>query len=190
MKSVQPKWLKLFSILMPVTLLVIVLGFLWKGLSLNPQHLPSAMLNKTLPEFVQPTVENPNKTISHEVLRGKISLLHVWASWCPTCAVEHKTIKKLANQGVVIYGLNYKDDLLIAQKWLKREGNPYQANVFDPEGKLAIELGVYGAPETYLVDHNGIIRLRHAGMVTNELWQSKFLPVIQSIQSEGVLSRD
>ena len=110
-------------------------------------------------------------------LNNKAALLNVWATWCVSCRVEHAYLNTLAEKGITIFGLNYKDDQQKANQWLTRLGNPYQLNLFDVNGKLGLNMGVYGAPETYVLDANGIVRYRHVGVVDENVWQSKILPL-------------
>lgn len=167
--------------------LVVVLGLgilFWNGFSLDTQERPSALTGKPVPNFELPWVERPGEYLNQEVFKGQISLLNVWGTWCPACLDEHSFLMALADRGVRIIGLDYKDDLSAARKWLRDLGNPYQATIFDQHGSLGLDLGVYGAPETFLIDQYGIVRLRHVGVVNESVWQEKFLPLIKQY-SEG-----
>ncbi len=145
--------------------------FLWKGLSLDPKVLPSALIGKPMPAFELPSLHEPIRLLSAEDMQGRPALVNVWATWCPTCRVEMPELMRIAQEeGIPIFGIDYKDDRAAAQAWLKQFGNPFQFNVFDQHGKLGLDLGVYGAPETYLLDANGIVRYRHAGAVTPAIW--------------------
>lgn len=160
--------------------LVVVLGLgllLWRGLSIDPKELPSALVGKPVPNFELPWIEQPGENLDQEIFQGEVSLLNVWATWCPACKDEHPFLMELADRGVRIIGLDYKDDLNAAKRWLRDLGNPYQATIFDQEGRLGLDLGVYGAPETFLIDKDGIVRLRHAGVVNETVWREKFLPL-------------
>ena len=169
-------------------IIFIVLGVLfWRGLSLNPNDMPSALLNKPVPAFelpVLPAPENPSglATATHEMLKGKVSLLNVWATWCVTCRQEHEFLNKLKQQGVVIYGINYKDNNDDAQRWLAELHNPYVYSVIDGDGRLGLDLGVFGAPETYVLDKEGVIRYKHIGDVNEENWNSAIKPVFDSLK--------
>ena len=143
----------------------------------DPWMLPSALEGKSLPEFSLTTLEDADKTIEFIELNNKPALLNVWATWCVSCRVEHAYLNDLAKKGIRIFGLNYKDDREKANLWLARLGNPYQLNLFDIDGKLGINMGVYGAPETYVIDANGIVRYRHVGIVDERVWESKILPL-------------
>lgn len=150
----------------------IVLGiFLWRGLSLDPKELPSALIDQPFPDFQMASLQQPDKVLTKADLLGKPVLVNVWATWCPACRQEHADLLAIARQGSIgIIGLNYKDDRAAAVKWLQDLGNPYVFNIFDENGMLGLDLGVYGAPETYLVDSEGIVRYRHVGVITEEVW--------------------
>lgn len=152
--------------------LFLVLGiFLWRGLSLDPKELPSALIDKPFPEFKIVSLQQPDRIVTKADFAGKPVLVNVWATWCPACRQEHADLLAIAREGTLgIVGLNYKDDRAAAVKWLQDLGNPYIFNIFDEDGMLGLDLGVYGAPETYLVDAEGIVRYRHVGVMTEEVW--------------------
>lgn len=151
-----------------------------RALDKNPSELPSALIGKPLPEFSLPDLFDPNKQIERQSLIGKGFLLNVWATWCPTCYQEHEMLMRLANEyNVRIIGLNYKDERIKALGYLDKLKNPYQQVLFDESGRFGIELGVYGAPETYWVDKNGQVQHRFAGEMTEAVWREQFLPVIK-----------
>lgn len=162
--------------LLPFLLFVALGIFFLRGLSLNPQHLPSVKIGKSLPNFTLPILNDSSKQLTANNLRGQMVLLNVWASWCEACREEQLFLMQLAHQGVVIYGLNYKDKVQNALSWLTEWGNPYTMIGSDIHGQVAIDLGVYGAPETFLIDKNGVIQYRHAGIMTERVWQQEFLP--------------
>ena len=172
--------IKLFIPLVVFALLALVFLQLEKRMisgDYDPSMLPSALIGKPLPEFNLATLDNPNTVITSINLNNKAALLNVWATWCVSCRVEHAYLNTLAEKGITIFGLNYKDDQQKANLWLTRLGNPYQLNLFDVNGKLGLNMGVYGAPETYVLDANGIVRYRHVGVVDEKVWQSKILPL-------------
>lgn len=174
---------KRFIFLNFVFLLVII--FLWRGLSLHPSEVPSPLINKTIPAFELPTLHYPSKLISNKDFIGHITLLNVWATWCVACAEEHRFLLELAkNEYLTIYGLDYKDNALDALKWLKENGNPYKMVAFDKDGEVAIDWGVYGTPETFLVDKKGIIRYKQIGPITPEVWEQNLKPIVQQIRNE------
>lgn len=182
------KRLKLF---LPLLIFVVVAGFFYVMVNridrgeYNPQSLPSALLNKPFPEFSLSAVEVGQSGLSRQDLLGSIALVNVWATWCPSCHAEHGYLKYLASdKGVVIFGINYKDKLAAARQWLQQKGNPYRFNIFDAEGRLGLDIGVTGAPETYLIDHRGFVRLRYQGPLDETVWREKFLPLIRQLQSE------
>lgn len=169
----MPARAKLF---IPLILFIGLALFLFRGLSLDPNAMPSALIDRPLPAFSLPALGSEQK-ITQETLKGEVTFLNVWATWCYSCRVEHPYLQYLADEGVPIYGVNYKDEDSAALEWLKNLGNPYIANIVDQEGTLGLDLGVYGAPETYLVDQNGIIRYRHVGVVDERVWSTILQPL-------------
>ncbi len=168
----------------PLILFFLVLAFLWKGLSQDPHKIPSPLIGKALPTFTDPSLADSNITISNQQFLGHVTLLNVWASWCMTCRAEHSVLMDIAqSKQVIIFGLNYKDQRDNALRWLDRAGNPYLANIYDPQGKLALNLGVYGTPETFLVDEHGIIRYKYIGEISSDVWQDELLPRIKRLET-------
>lgn len=159
--------------LLPLGLFLLAALFLFRGLHSDPTVLESALLDQPLPAFRAEDLFDPGQLHDSQALRGRPRLLNVWATWCPTCHQEHAFLRELAAQGVPLIGINYKDDRGEALAWLSRLGNPYALSLFDGDGRLGLELGVYGAPETYLLDSQGIIRYRHVGALTPALWQAQ-----------------
>lgn len=159
----------------------LVAVFLW-GLSNDPTLLPSALIDKPLPNFQAARLDDSAKTVSNADLKGEIALLNVWATWCPTCRAEHEFLLTLKSQGVPVYGVNYKDERDKALQWLADLGNPYRFNIDDAAGQFGIDLGVYGAPETYLLDRAGVIRYRHIGALNEQIWHADFVPRIQALK--------
>ena len=156
----------------PLLLFFVLAAFLWKGLSIDPRELPSALLDKPFPEFSLSPLREPEQIVTTKDFIGQPVLVNVWATWCPSCRQEHEQLLAIARLGEIpIIGLNYKDERNLATQWLQQLGNPYQFNIFDGEGMLGLDLGVYGAPETYLLDAQGIIRYRHVGVLTEQAWQ-------------------
>lgn len=158
----------------------------WRGLSLDPNEMPSALLNKPVPVFelaVVPAPENPQGLVkaNQEMLKGKVSLLNVWATWCLPCRQEHEFLNTLKEQGIPIYGINYKDNVEDAQRWLTELHNPYVFAVLDADGRLGLNLGVFGYPETYVVDKQGVIRYKHIGVVNENNWNSTIKPIVESL---------
>lgn len=168
--------------LAPLLIFALLVLFFWRGLSLDPQRLPSMKLGMPVPFFQLPTLEAPLTQFTPLVMRGQVSLLNVWGSWCAACADEQVFLLQLAREGLAIYGLNYKDTHENASNWLTTWGNPYRMIGADMNGRVAIDLGVYGAPETFLIDKAGIIRYRYAGALNTHVWQQEFLPRIQQLE--------
>lgn len=167
----------------PIVFFLLLSFFLWRGLGLKPRDLPSAQIGKTVPNFTLPVLDAPQLLFSSKQFRGKTILLNVWASWCAACVEEQVFLLELARQKIPIYGLNYKDHNQSASQWLQRWGNPYQVVISDSLGQAALDLGVYGAPETFLLDKRGIIRYRHVGIVTRNLWENEIKPLFQQLEA-------
>ncbi len=173
----------------PLAVFALLAVLFWRGLSLNPNEMPSALLNKPVPAFelpVLPAPENPQGLVNanQEMLKGKVSLLNVWATWCTTCRQEHEFLNTLKAQGILIYGINYKDNTEDAQRWLAELHNPYVYSVTDEDGRLGLNLGVFGAPETYVIDKQGVIRYKHIGDVNRDVWTKVLAPIIKELQTQ------
>jgi cytochrome c biogenesis protein CcmG/thiol:disulfide interchange protein DsbE len=166
----------------PIIIFLMLSIFLWKGLSLDPQKLPSVQIGKRLPAFTLPELYHSETLFSSKRLHGQVVLLNVWASWCAACIDEQVFMLQLARQGVPIYGLNYKDNADQAKQWLAQWGNPYKTIVEDRKGNVGIDLGVYGAPETFVIDKKGIIRYRHVGIMTQEAWLKEIKPLMSQLE--------
>jgi len=169
---------------LPLAIFLIVAVFLYRGLFLDPTELPSALIGKPLPSFSLPSVEDSQRLITAEDIKGKPALVNVWATWCVACKVEHPVLNQLAKQGVTIYGVNYKDDNAAAQKWLREFHDPYQLNISDAQGSLGLDLGVYGAPETFIVDKQGIIRHKYVGVIDERVWREQLAALYQELMEE------
>ncbi len=161
------KNLKLF---IPFAIFVVLAVVLLRGLERDPSHLPSALIDQPVPAFSLPNLLEPGEQVSEKVFQGHVSLLNVWATWCPSCRVEHGFLNRLSEQGVRIVGMDYKDEDAAARRWLEDLGNPYAVTFADRDGTLGVDLGVFGAPETYLVDSDGVIRAKHVGVMNDEVW--------------------
>ncbi|SQI38413.1 Cytochrome c biogenesis protein CcmG [Leminorella richardii] len=152
----------------------------------DPTSLESALIGKPVPKFKLESLDIPGKIYEQEALNdGKPLLLNVWATWCPTCYAEHKFLNRLSAEGIRVVGLNYKDEREKAIKWLKDLGNPYALSLYDNNGMLGLDLGVYGAPETFLIDGNGIVRYRHAGDLNDKVWNEEIKPLWLKYQGEA-----
>ena len=169
--------LKLF---IPLILFAVLALFLLRGLELDPREMPSALIDRPLPEFTLPSLES-DTLVNRDAVIGEVALFNVWATWCVSCRVEHPYLNQLTQQGVPIYGVNYKDEDQDALRWLQELGNPYRLNIVDADGSLGLDLGVYGAPETYLVDAGGVIRYRHVGVVDERVWHDILQPLYQEL---------
>ncbi|HLQ26206.1 MAG TPA: DsbE family thiol:disulfide interchange protein [Acidiferrobacterales bacterium] len=168
--------------LIPISLFIVLAILLVRGLSLDPHKIPSPLVGKPLPAFRLPALENPKNIITNEDLRNRVVVINVWASWCVTCKQEHSVLMELARRRLApIIGLNYKDTRTDAIAVLKNEGNPYEASLMDSDGRTGIDWGVYGVPETFILDKNGVIRYKHIGAVTPEDLEQQLLPLIKNL---------
>jgi cytochrome c biogenesis protein CcmG/thiol:disulfide interchange protein DsbE len=166
----------------PLVLFVGLVAFLLVGLRRDPREVPSPLINKAAPSFLLPQLHDPDKTFSPESLRGKVWLLNFWGTWCPACRDEHPLLVKYAKTAEIpIYGIDYKDDQSAAKRWLEELGNPYAITAYDVDGRISIDYGVYGAPETFLIDKNGVIRFKQIGPVTDEVWNKEILPLAREL---------
>ncbi len=177
MEKKQPTLLRRF---MPLIAFAVLVGFLAVGLTLNPRLVPSPLIGKPAPEFELPLLLQDG-TFSKKDLIGHVTLVNVWASWCFACRQEHETVKRLSRNGVRIIGLNYKDETDDAKNWLARLGNPYQAIAVDADGRIAIDWGVYGAPETFLIDREGIIRHKVIGPLSDKEKYDDLMEVMSAL---------
>ena len=165
---------------------VALVALLAVGLRLNPREVPSPLIGKPAPPFELPLLTEPDKRFSQKDMLGKVWIMNVWASWCPPCLVEHPVVTRIAQSGLApVVGLNYKDARDDALPWLKRNGNPYQLIVFDANGRIGIDYGVYGVPETYVIDRKGVIRYKHIGPLSADVVKQKVEPLVQQLNSGG-----
>ncbi len=172
--------------LLPLALFAVLVLFLAVGLSIDPKLVPSPLIDKPLPAFNLPKLKTPDDNIKSSDFQGDVVLLNVWASWCVACRAEHPLLVELSkNNEMLIYGLNYKDARTDAMQWLQHFGDPYRASAFDQHGLTGIDLGVYGVPETYIMDRAGIIRYKHIGPITREALNNKILPLIVKLKASS-----
>jgi cytochrome c biogenesis protein CcmG/thiol:disulfide interchange protein DsbE len=172
--------------LIPLGIFALIVAILGVGLTLDPREVPSPLINKPAPDFNLPQLHNADKTISKKDMLGKVWMLNVWASWCVSCREEHPHILELARSGVVpVIGLNYKDERADGIAWLNRLGNPYQLSAYDHDGRVGIDYGVYGVPETYIIDKAGVIRYKRIGIVTPEVVRDKILPLVKELNGNA-----
>jgi cytochrome c biogenesis protein CcmG/thiol:disulfide interchange protein DsbE len=170
--------------LIPLAIFIAMLVFLGVGLKLNPREVPSPLIDKPAPSFNLPTLDTPSRLLSPKDMRGQVWLLNVWASWCSGCREEHPVLVELAKTSTVpIYGLDYKDQPDDARRWLVNFGNPYTAVVSDLDGRAGIEFGVYGVPETFVIDKAGIIRYKQIGPITPKVLQETILPLVKKLNA-------
>jgi len=170
----------------PIALFVVLGGLLAYGLKLDPRKIPSPLIDKPLAPFTLPVLSDPKRSIGPADLRGRVYLLNVWASWCVACRQEHPLLNELAKTGeVTIIGLNYKDERADALAWLDALGNPYELSLSDRDGRIGIELGVYGVPETFVIDANGVIRYKHIGPLTADALRTIILPKVTELRASA-----
>ena len=175
----------MLKFIIPLILFIIMAVFLALGLKLKPNEIPSPFINKPAPTFSAPKLDAPEEKLSPADLKGQVWLFNVWASWCVSCRAEHPVLNQLAKQSaIVIVGLNYKDDPTDAKKWLDTLGNPYDVSIMDQDGRIGIDYGVYGVPETFVIDKKELIRYKHTGPVSDDDVQIIFLPLIAKLQAE------
>lgn len=174
----------MFRYLLPVFAFVALVALLWVGLGRNPGYVPSPLIGKPAPDFELPRLDDPSSILSRDDLLGEVSLLNVWATWCVGCREEHAFLVELARSGEIrIFGLNWKDDPVLARQWLERLGNPYVSTGMDQDGRVAIDWGVYGAPETFLLDASGMVLYKHIAPLTRAIWEAEFEPRIDRARS-------
>jgi cytochrome c biogenesis protein CcmG, thiol:disulfide interchange protein DsbE len=169
--------------LLPLGIFVVLVALLAVGLNLNPREVPSPLVGKPAPDFTVPQLNAADKTFSPKEMLGKVWLFNVWASWCVSCREEHPVIVEYAKAGKlpVVVGLNYKDKREDGLRWISRFGDPYLLSAFDADGRIGIDYGVYGVPETYLIDKAGVIRFKQIGPITPEVLEKKILPLAQEL---------
>jgi cytochrome c biogenesis protein CcmG/thiol:disulfide interchange protein DsbE len=177
-------------VLLPLVIFLLLVGFLAVGLNLDPREVPSPLIGKAAPAFELPVLDQPVERVGTAArrfapsdMRGKVWLLNVWASWCVSCREEHPVLVELSKKGLLpILGLNYKDKGEDARRWLAQFGNPYQLSAVDADGRIGIDYGVYGVPETYLIDAEGVIRYKQIGALTAEVLEQKVLPMAAALK--------
>lgn len=171
--------------LLPLAIFLVVVGFLFKGLFLDPREVPSPLVGKPTPQFSLPRLDNSQKVFSPKEMLGQVWLFNVWASWCGACRDEHPLLVELAKTGFVpVYGMDYKDTREDALQWLEQRGNPYAAVAVDADGRVGIDYGVYGVPETYVIDKAGTIAYKQIGPITEEALRDKIIPLIKKLKAQ------
>jgi cytochrome c biogenesis protein CcmG/thiol:disulfide interchange protein DsbE len=170
--------------LIPLAIFIVLVAFLAVGLDLKPREVPSPLIDKPAPAFELARLDNPAQAVRLADMRGQVWLLNVWASWCVACLDEHPVLLEFSRSSPVpIYGLNYKDEREAAIAWLGKHGNPYAASMVDAQGRVGIDYGVYGVPETFLIDQHGVIRYKHIGPLTARVLNEKIVPMIGKLRS-------
>ena len=176
--------MKSLKFLLPLVLFMTLALLLAAGLGLDPKEVPSPLIGKPAPAFALARLDDPQVTIKRDDLLGKVWVLNVWASWCVACREEHPLLVDFSRRKTVpVYGLNYKDDRNDGQRWLARFGNPYDASLVDADGKVGIDYGVYGVPETFIVDKLGVVRFKHIGPVTPEVLRDRIEPLLKKLNA-------
>jgi cytochrome c biogenesis protein CcmG, thiol:disulfide interchange protein DsbE len=176
--------MKALRYLLPLALFAAIVLFLGVGLGLNPREVPSPLIGKPAPAFKLPRLDDASQTISRDDMLGKVWMLNVWASWCAPCREEHPLVIDIARRQLVpVYGLNYKDKPAAAKGWLASLGNPYRATLVDADGRAGIDFGVYGVPETFIIDRLGVVRLKHTGPLTPEVVRERIEPLLRDLNA-------
>jgi cytochrome c biogenesis protein CcmG/thiol:disulfide interchange protein DsbE len=177
---------RLVVALVPLGLFIALVALLVFGLGNDPRKVPSPLVGKPAPQFSLPELTDPGRSVSTADLMGKISLVNVWASWCGSCRAEHQALMALSdNPDFQIVGLNWKDEAANATQVLRLTGNPYDMNGYDPDNTAGIDWGVYGAPETFVVDQQGIIRYKHIGPIDRGVWEQTLKPLVARLKADG-----
>ncbi|MDP1649916.1 MAG: DsbE family thiol:disulfide interchange protein [Rubrivivax sp.] len=176
--------MKRWQYLLPLALFAVLLGFLAVGLNLNPREVPSPLIGKPVPAFELARLDDPAVKVTQADLQGQVWILNVWASWCAACREEHPLLVDFARRSTVpLYGLNYKDKREDGLAWLARFGNPYKASLIDADGRVGIDFGVYGVPETFVIDKQGVIRFKQIGPVTPEVLRDRIEPLLKQLNA-------
>jgi len=175
---------RVLTLLIPFILFIVGVVFLATPLlkGSDPSKLDSALIGQSVPAFTLQDIYDENKQYDAAIFKGQKILLNVWATWCPTCYAEHKYLNELSQEGLYIVGMNYKDDRQKAVRWLKDLKDPYQISLFDKSGMLGMDLGVYGAPETFFIDSHGIIQYRHVGDLNKNVWDDKLEAIYEGMK--------
>jgi cytochrome c biogenesis protein CcmG, thiol:disulfide interchange protein DsbE len=167
----------MWRFVIPIGLFAALIAFFYVGLGRDKETLPSPLIGKPAPQFDLPTVEDPNRRVSTRDFAGKPYVVNIWGTWCPGCRQEHPVLLEIAQRDEVpLLGIDWKDDLGMAQQWLREYGNPYEVTAFDSDGRVSIDWGAYGAPETFLVDAQGTVIHKHVGPLSMEAWERDFVP--------------
>lgn len=175
--------MKVLKWAIPLAVFVLLVGFFAIGLTRDPREVPSPLIGKPAPQFKLARLAEPERTFGPEEMHGQVWLLNVWASWCVSCRVEHPLLVEMSQRKLVpIVGLDYKDQRADGMKWLRTHGDPYLLSAYDDEGKVGIDFGVYGVPETFVIDQQGVIRYKQIGPITREALDKKILPLVKELR--------
>ncbi len=178
--------MKRILFLVPLALFVVLGIYFAVGLTRDPSHMPSALIDKPLPEFDLAAIEGETRGFATSDLDGEVALINFFGSWCISCIIEHPVLMDIAaREGVVIAGIDWKDKPGAGKSWLDQRGNPYVFIGDDPSGRTAIDFGITGAPETFIIDHKGRVRYRYAGPITPQIWQRDLKPLVEKLRKEG-----
>jgi cytochrome c biogenesis protein CcmG/thiol:disulfide interchange protein DsbE len=174
--------MKTLKFVIPLAIFIVLVGFLARGLKLDPREVPSPLIGRPAPAFQLTRLDAPEQTIKRDELLGKVWVLNVWASWCAPCREEHPVLVDFARRKIApVYGLNYKDTRANGQAFLRQLGNPYEASLFDGDGRVGIDYGVYGVPETFVIDRQGIVRLKLVGPLTPDSVRTRIEPLLKEL---------
>ncbi len=169
--------------LIPIGLFALLVVLLAVGLKLDPREVPSPLIGQAAPAFTLPVLHAPEMTVGPQDMQGRVWMLNVWASWCVACRAEHPLLVELASAGEIeIIGLNYKDEDQAAARWLMQHGNPYTVSAVDADGRVGIDWGVYGVPETFVIDQQGVIRYKHIGPITEQALAETIMPLVRELR--------
>ena len=176
--------MKSLRFLIPLAVFLVLAAFLARGLKLDPREVPSPLIGKPAPGFALTRLDNAGTTLRRDDMLGRVWILNVWASWCGACRDEHPLLVEFSRRKLVpVYGLNYKDERRDGMAWLTRFGNPYEASLFDQDGRVGIDYGVYGVPETFIIDKQGTVRMKHIGPLTPEVIQTRIEPLLKELNN-------
>ncbi len=176
--------MKSLRFIIPLGVFALLVFFLWRGLRLDQHEVPSPLIGKPAPSFALTRLDDANATLRRDDMLGKVWMLNVWASWCGACREEHPLLVEFSKtKAVPIIGLNYKDQRSDGLGWLNRFGNPYDASIFDQNGRVGIDFGVYGVPETFVIDKQGIIRMKHIGPLTPDVIDKRLMPMLRKLNA-------
>jgi cytochrome c biogenesis protein CcmG/thiol:disulfide interchange protein DsbE len=174
--------MKQLRFILPLGIFALLVFFLWRGLKLDPHALPSPLIDKPAPGFALARLDDASQTIRRDDMLGKVWLLNVWASWCVACRDEHPTLLAFSKtRAAPVIGLNYKDTRPEGLQWLSQFGNPYEVSAFDRDGRVGIDFGVYGVPETFVIDKRGLVRFKHVGPLTPEVIETRIKPLLKAL---------